>query len=329
MSINQEWSNRNAGRAYPFTDQASLLDDSQRRLPNNLLTGGRITYPRALGRYAYIGALSVSPQLVTAIILAADAPTAEGQLIASISQKLPLRLHQPYAIQSLSPQVAGWLTFGEGTQQPGTYRASSYQQTGLCTSFAVPYDTPGVSSVAKQNHPGMGGLVKLIGGNDMQIVATCAHVPGHTAQPYDDNACVSGDTAWNTNRRWIVQFNLLDKTQSRNRNVLEKYAGPCSGRPENRNCPNGNPIESISGVYADCCGDIFVTLRGCASLVELRDAITVDADGDPVLLEDAAGVMLHCAVSGDEVCGNSRILPNAQGQLPRSYGNFCEEIVEL
>ncbi|RME24188.1 MAG: hypothetical protein D6800_09015 [Candidatus Zixiibacteriota bacterium] len=65
----------------------------------------------------------------------------------------------------------------------------------------------------------------------------------------------------------------------------KKYAAILP-RPENHTCGDPAPIETINGVRADCCGRIYIELRGCANPIPLQPS----------------GVAIDCPETVETIC---------------------------
>src|SRR5690606_38579741 len=139
-------------------------------------------------------------------------------------------------------------------------RFSSPEQSLILAGLALAYEPPSIPYVGKLGLAAqLSGLVRLAGGNDIEIVRECREIPAYPAGP-----ALSCDELV-TARREVIVFRLADK-QTSGRNVLDHYRGPCSNRPESRNCGDPEPIEFIGAVAPDCCGNITIDLLGCAIL---------------------------------------------------------------
>ena len=68
---NQSWYNLNSSRDYPVDETASSLSDKSERVPSDIITDIRVRWPDALGDYAFLGSVAVTPGAVTATVLAA------------------------------------------------------------------------------------------------------------------------------------------------------------------------------------------------------------------------------------------------------------------
>jgi hypothetical protein len=312
----------NESRFFPFDESASFVDDAGARPPLQLFADMKIMTPLGSGRYVYIGAMSVTPHIVTAIFMASDDLEVGGSVIASISQTLPITLYYPYAVSGQIDGVGGWVSFGSVKDFLYQGKFSTPRQSLLSPLAARWFKAPPISSVRAQGAAGLKGLVKLKGGNDFEIVKQCVHIPSHAVAPYHENYC-SGDGEDNNFREAIV-FNIKNTATDATRNVFDIYSGPCAPRPQSRNCGNPEPIEFIGPVAPDCDGNINIDLRGCIEVLPVRTVVSYDEFGDPVHNEDSSGVVLFCPLSLENACASN--LPGGGGTFPTDYENECESV---
>ena len=66
---NPGWHNHNSIRDYPFDGSASLLDNAGTRLPVDILAGLKLMVPEDIGRYVYVGGLTVTANVCTIVLL--------------------------------------------------------------------------------------------------------------------------------------------------------------------------------------------------------------------------------------------------------------------
>lgn len=284
----------NGVRGYPIDDAALGEDDAGRLVPPGLLVDCRLRFPDTAGRYAFLGALSATPGLVTAIFMASDAPArpASGEAaaaetavpIAAVTVQKPLDAWRHYPVDALYPGTGGWVVFGEGVEEPYSGRFSSVRQGQILARCARPYRPLPVPSIGKEFVSGpLTGLVKVLGGADIEVLKGQRTVRG---RPTD---CL------------IVR--LVDDL---NRNVLQLYAGPCAGRPESYTCPKPG-LELLNEVGPDCAGNLTIDFRNVAA----------------VPLAGGGGVTLDLGVGLADACAGGKYLPGPDGQLPGEYEDLC------
>jgi len=309
MPINQNWYDRNAGRQYPVDDAATGTDDAGNALTSTILADAHIRFPDVLGDYCFIGAAAVSPRLMTVVFLAAHELDDTGGFtpIAAVSVVDPVP-YKMYAVQSQYPGAGGYVVFGEAIKDSlVSHRFSSPQQSYLTARSVKPYKAWPVSSLAAgELGSKLTGVVRLRGGNDIEIVKECREIPvdlvGESCNPLSAIA-----------REAIVirlKDNQLQNTEARN--VFDIYKGCCAGRPETRTCDGVQPIESINGVSPNCCGGLLIRVKGIAR---------------PSISEDSHSIVLDSTLGLSNVCLNDTRLPDSEGRLPNDYIGDCEEQV--
>jgi hypothetical protein len=292
-AINPDWYAGNATRAYPLDDAATARDDAGLELPPQLLVDCRVRFPLALGRFAYVGGLTVGPNIVTAVLLAAaDAarPPAgspaggAGTPLGAVSLPTPIVPYRHYPIRPMADGVGGWLVFGPGIDEPYSGRFTAPIQSLLLPRVASAYRPLPVPTLGKLGvDPPLTGVVQLLGGTDLEVVQDTREIGGG-----------------------IVDVIVLRLVDSLNRNVFGLYAGPCAGRPESRTCARP-AVESINGVMPDCDGDLTIEFRG-ANVLEFADG---------------GGLALDLALGMADTCLAQDYLPDGEGNLPGDYEGEC------
>lgn len=325
MAHHPGWYDRNEDRSYPLADHATRVDDHGATLPPSLLVDCRLRFPRTAGRYAFLGAITVTPRLVALVILGADQlnqasgfTTLATLSLSRDSELLPFTTRRLLALEPQYPGAGGWVALGQGVNDL-TYqgRFSLPSQSLLLPGNALAYEPPAIPHVGKLGlATELTGLVRLSGGNDIEIVRECREIPEYPA----DQA--SGCDPLIATRREVVVFRLVDK-QDAGRNVLDFYRGPCSNRPESRTCGDPEPIEFIGSVTPDCCGNITIDLQGCAILHRVVEAAEVDEDGNVVSTSPSCGVVLDCDQGLSDACLRERYLPTIDGVLPDEVDSLC------
>lgn len=308
MLRNQAWYNENESRSYPIDDAASAIDDSGVLVRNHVLADLQVKFPREAGYYGYVGALTVTPQLVTLVILAVDTPAASSTCntpvssrppvpVAAVTVLQPVEQGRHYPLDSMYPGAGGWVVFGSGVEEPDVYSArfAGVSQSMLSPKAASYYSPLPVQSVAKlRNAYELTGVVQLLGGSDVEIVSAEREIAGVT--------------------RDVIVFRLRDtQVEGESRNVFSLYTGPCGTRPESRNCGDPAPIEYLGTVGPDCCGNVFIEFRGCA--------LVADAG--------ALGVVVDCELGLIDACTRPNRLPDSDGNLPNSYTNYCDGLIDV
>jgi hypothetical protein len=275
----------NAVRAYPLDDAASAVDDSGRALPPGILVDLTLRFPGTRGRRAALAGVTVTPRLVTLVLVATDV---DGNTpLAALTLPRPVQPGRPYPLTALAPGVAGWVVLGPGSDEPYAGRFSNAAQGLLLARCAWPYHEPPVVSIGRRGAvASLSGTVTLVAGHDVALTVETVPID-RGAGPISTRAIVA---------------RLAD---SGNRDVLRLYAGPCGGRPESRDCGRP-PLERIGPAVPDCDGNIDLRFLGVA--VTPRDG------GGGVLLDLDRGLAAACPPPR---------LPDATGRLPHTGEDGC------
>ncbi len=179
---NQGWYDANAGRAYPLDDRATHEDDAGASLPQDLLLDASIRFPAELGDYLFLGAIAATPNLWTATLLACasiDSPPSEFVPVAAVYRTSEWRPEDACELTPLFPGVAGWLVIGGDRNAAYRGKFSTPTQALLLPRVARPYQPSGVSSVSREGAAvRLTGMVKLKGGNDVEVVGADRVVEG-------------------------------------------------------------------------------------------------------------------------------------------------------
>lgn len=324
---NPGWHNHNSTRDYPFDGSASLLDNAGTRLPSDILAGLKLMVPEDIGRYVYVGGITVTANVCTVVLLAAQDLDGTGALaIASLTVTQPATRYISYEVSPMTPGVLGWLTLGPGiTNQVGySGRFTSPRQSLLAPRAARWYKRPPLTGAGKLGNPALTGLVSLIGGTDIEIVKACREVPGAAVPENHPQYC--GDDELGTQVRDVIVFRLKDKSIDQDQNVFDIYKGQCGKRPESRNCGDPDPIEFLGPVQPDCCGNITLVFSGCADISKIVEEATVDEMGDVIATEEACGIVVDCGLGLSEACITKDRLPDEDGRLPNEYEDLCVSV---
>lgn len=239
--ITPNWYARNATRKYPLADSATGIDDNNVRLPHGILADCQLRWPQELGRYAYVGGVTVSSRLVTVTFLATEEPDGTGGFtpLASVTLPLPVREFVNYPVTPSQPGVGGFIAFGD-VSQPCAVRFSGPAQSLLVSRAAAPYPETAVTSIGKKDRgQPLTGIVTLKAGPDILLTQESLEIAGET--------------------RSAIVVSLRPSTAGRN--VFELYAGQCDARPESHNCEDDG-IEKINGVQPDCDGNLDIVFVG-------------------------------------------------------------------
>jgi len=325
MSRNVAWYSLNQQRCYPFDELASLVDDAGVSIPTNIISDLHICFPRSLARYAYVSGITVGASVVSAVILGVDSLTAPSTPVplAAIRILRPFMQDKQYALTPLAAGVGGWIVFGDNITESGlrTWRCSSVGQAQLLPRIAKAYRDLPIQSFGKLGvSTALTGIVKLIGGDDIEIVRECVEIPGHV--PVASDLCDSESPA----TREAIVIRLKNTDNSQQRNVFDIYKGPCGDRPESNTCGDPIPVEAIGTVTPDCSGNITIEFTGCGVITDVHREAFLDNDGELVSTEDVCGVIVDCGLGLGDMCVTAARLPTDDGTLPNEYEDLCVSI---
>jgi hypothetical protein len=325
MSIrNKAWGNLNTTRDFPFADGVGLRDDKGGRPPHEVISGLKALAPNVVGQYLYVGAMTVTSRIVTLLIMASDDLDTAGTPVLAFSQTLPLVAYRPYALEAVYPGAGGWIAFGPHIADfPYSGRFSLPRQSRLHPWAARSYQLPPIATAGLLHQTGLSGIVRLHGGNDMEIVRECREVPAYPVPEHYPQYC--GDDELGTKVREVIVFRLKTPN-SDGTNVFDTYRGTCSGRPESQTCDGPTPIEFLGPVAPDCHGNITLELRGCAEISAIRETVVVDDEGEEVSREGACGVIIDCGLGLSDACTTQDRLPDSEGRLPNEYDDLCVSV---
>lgn len=285
---NHAWYAANSVRRYPIDETALCIADDGAELPNNIIVDVALTAPKSIGTSLFIGGITITDTLVTAIILSSNVlplaegsqPTEETQPVAAISiLKSDLSLYRNYVVTPLTDGVGGWIVFGEGSQRNFVGRFGSAYQTAIYPRCISLYDDLPVKSLRKvTGQDELTGVVNLAAGNDITIRSDTVLVDGLLRTI------------------GIIELNKVATDE----NVFEKYIGPCGKRPESRSCDR-SAIQFLGGARPDCSGNIDVTFE-FATVYPFP--------------ENKGGLAVSIPTGLADICAGVTRLPDTEGNLP-------------
>lgn len=288
---NFSWYNLNEQRPWPIDDKSSAVDVKGQRLPNDMLSDLTARWPSELAERAFLAAFTVSRGLVTLVI---SLDNEDKTPILSCSYRKPVEPGIQYDLESLVPGAYGRVVFGSGVARVTSTTSYSFADPAkslLLAATARPYTLSRLASIGVLGvEKRLIGLVRLRGDNDIETLSDTRVIAGKPTR--------------------VGVIRLKNKSQSgvSTSSLYEKYAGDCGRRPESKNCLNGVPIESINEVQPDCCGRIFIELRG-----------GLDGFG----IENLNGVALDYPLNLADACLPDDGLPDDRGRLPNEYEDAC------
>jgi hypothetical protein len=212
----------------------------------------------------------------------------DSQLIAGISVvKSELTPYRNYTLNPFKEGVAGFITFGSGTDELFSGVFGSPNQSRLTAKAALPTGKPPVNSLGIVNVQSvLRGLVGLKAEEPLEIVKEPRTIEGVT---YDN----------------VIVFRLKEKAGANGgdgiTSVFSDYAGPCGKRVGSRSCVDPQPIETVNGLTADCDGVLTLEFQGCAVIG--RNSID-------------CGVVVDCERGLSETCAPPYLPELETGKLP-------------
>lgn len=269
---NQNWYDLQEGRRYPLDDLSTGIDDAGEPIADNIIVDCHVRFPNTLGTFAYVSALHVSANIVTAIISVADSVDSPAVFkpIAAISLAKPIETGVNQPITPLVPGVAGWVAFGSGIAENFAGKYSTPIQTLITQRCARPYRPLPIPTLGKiALSTALSGIVKILGRSP--VVAT------YEITDVEDKQVPA------------IVFRLVGNLGDDN--VLDNYGGPCKKRPESGTCDKPG-LQNINGVTPDCAGNIQVTAVGFSVIPFSNDQ--GECDGGFDLITDR-GLAQACA----------------------------------
>ena len=248
---NNDWYNLNEQRDYPVDDTASATANNGTRLPSSLISDLRLRWPRALGRYAFISSVAVTPGIITLMIEVSSTPDntpATSVLLAGISvPRSELTQGRTYVLETFQDKTGGFIVFGSGTEENYAGTFSSPEQTLLTARAARAIRPPPIPSMRiEQSATELAGLVNLTASSPLVLRKETRVIQG---VEYDN----------------VIVFRLEESAVTAAADsVFSRFAGDCGKRVGSRTCADPQPIETINGILPDCDGIICIEISGCA-----------------------------------------------------------------
>ena len=248
---NNDWYNLNEQRDYPVDDTASATANNGTRLPSSLISDLRLRWPRALGRYAFISSVAVTPGIITLMIEVSSTPDntpATSVLLAGISvPRSELVQGRTYVLETFQDKTGGFIIFGSGTEENYAGTFSSPEQTLLTARAARAIRPPPIPSMRiEQSSTELTGLVNLTASSPLVLRKETRVIQG---VEYDN----------------VIVFRLEESAVTAAADsVFSRFAGDCGKRVGSRTCADPQPIETINGILPDCDGVICIEISGCA-----------------------------------------------------------------
>lgn len=262
---NLNWYNLQSTRRYPLDEFCTGEDDTGQSMLNDILVDCHLRFPKALGTYPYLQAVTVSSGLVTIIVGVSDDFQRTGKSVAAITVPKPAEINVNIAVTPMIAGVAGWVVLGSGIDSGNfSARFSTPRQSLLTARCARGYTPLPIPEMNKQYV-----TQKLQG-----IVNFAAESPLRLDYKKEDD-------------RVLVVFSLDRSDASLSYNPLEFFLGSCAQRPESNTCGK-TPISTINGIRPDCTGNIKILFENMDAKL-FKDCGGIDLVTDTGLIEACQG----------------------------------------
>ena len=285
--IFQDWLVRNSGRIYPLDDAATGYGDAGNPLPESAIVDMNLWVPHYEfdgGRkleYCYVSSVIKTESILSITVLgtaghvypAAGDPVAQPETpftpICTLSVTRPFTPYRNYAVTPMLPGVGGWIMLGDVNDGEDFVIHMSTPEQGLLAPKAVRWYTPlPIPEVGlKDGVITIDGDVILDDSGNISIEKKLRTIEGE-AEP-----------------REVIEFSMPT-------DELSRFSGPCGGRPESGTC-NRTPITSLSGVEADCSGNIDLNITGLE--------VNTITDGNGICIDSDISLTQACAEAEVEI----------------------------
>lgn len=279
------WYGLNAARAYPLDEKSSGLDDNGVFLAENILVDAKIRFLGSSSERAHVSELVIGDYV--SLIISVD----ETPIASILKARNEITAYEPVEITSIDKEASGWVVFGELRPKNDVKMTFSTPEQSFLSHVAV---IPQLGSKYSRRFGVYGLRIDgeypryLSAGNDVRVERRSVNIDGK------DVIAITVGLSTSLSGANAIDLNLTAG------NILTTYAGDCGRRPESRTCVDPQPIETINGVTADCCGRIFIELRGCGSIHKIRDY---------------CGLAIACDFTVDQACPPSPEMPDDQGRI--------------
>jgi len=237
--VSRDFLNDNEYRSYPVDERATFepYANTDVSAVNSLLSDIKLILPGSIAACAFIASIKVTNALVTLTIMGSQThPFSPNTPLATLTNEqystlgafvlatVQVRRNSSLPgsiveIQSDVPGVGGWVVFGSGILNSGSWSFSGPQASMISDQCVTRYDYGGVTSIGRLNfNTTVDGQVQLVGQNGVEVVP--------------DNEGVA------------IQFS---GTKNEIRQSLKSYIGKCGGRLESDTCAF-KAIKSINGL---------------------------------------------------------------------------------
>lgn len=268
--LGQEFYDINQSRNYPFDDNVTLLTESGEKFPEGLLCDVSCVMDSAIARRVFISGATKRGDFISLIFSADNEERTtlgllSGSLRADAFEFSPEDTPSRH-IKPLVNNFYGTAVFGNrwNLLDDGVWRVIDPKSTLLAARCCFPLPVPGLQTAAvSYSSNALQSIVDLQEEGDIELKIEERVLGGRSRK-----ALVIG----------------LSQSSS---DTLGRYAGEFQQRPEARSCGDPQPVETINGVEADCCGRVFLEFRGCA---------------EPIPISNHCGIVIECPLTLADIC---------------------------
>jgi hypothetical protein len=240
--VTKDFLNENVFLSYPIDSRATYepYTESEISRVNSLLVDIRLMLPTNVANSAFIASIKVSESIVSMVIMGTKeaiyydgnlppTPSLESSeysafsavVLATVTADRAQAIAQiPVEIVGEIPGVGGWVIFGPGVENEGSWSFAGPASSAISTLAVSKYEYSGVYTVAAKGFQNkLDGAITLVGENGIEVV------------PVSDKVL-------------SIRFSgsLEDIRQG-----LDEYRGECGIRPETDTCLS-RPIRSINNL---------------------------------------------------------------------------------
>lgn len=247
---------------YPFDDASYLVDDLGKRLPEGLLADFSCILDSQYGDRIYCSSVSKRSNQLT-MVFSSQQGQVLGSLIATSVKAVYATPPLQVPLKSFVNGFKGLAVLGEqwAEIEDGSWMFSQPEASVLAARCCFPLAFPSEQTIAVFDHPALQGATDLRSEGSIVVSLGTRQLGQQTKK--------------------AIILSLAGSTD------LRDFAGPNQRRPESRTCGDPQPVETVNGVGADCCGRVFLELRGCAQ---------------PIPISNKCGVVLDCPITLEELC---------------------------
>lgn len=250
---NQNWYNLQSTRRYPLDDKTTGDDDNGTPMRDDIIVDCHIRYPETFGQYLFIQGITVTPNIVTLVIGAAETLSSTNcPTVAAITIDKPAAIGVNEPVTAFVPGLSGWITFGPGIETNFVGRYSTPMQSFIGQRNARPYRPLPIPSLGKDTVAEyLQGVVNIVA----ESPVTATYYPAYTVPKFDPQTDETNSIAVQA-----IVFSAVAPTAELNPQTF--FLAPCSERPESGTCKK-KPLERINGVAPDCNnGNINIVFQG-------------------------------------------------------------------